>query len=376
MSGFTIADAEVRPGGRCYVIAEAGSNHDGRLDRAVELIEVAAAAGADAVKFQLFTAGGLYPPNVGPVDTGQGPEDFAEVLRSLEMPAAWLPDLRQEADRRGIHLMCSAFDLETTAVVAEAGLPAMKVASPEATDLELLRRTAAVGVPVLLSTGMSTLGEVEESLLAVGWPQRPDLAVLQCTTSYPTPEEDANVAVVATLSSAFGLPAGLSDHTLDPELAPAATVAVGGAIVEKHITLSRSLPGPDHPFAIEPDELALLVRVVRDVASLDLADRRAALDERFGAARVTTVLGSPHKVVAPSEALMAACDRRSLHATRDLQAGERLDPSLVAVLRGERNLRPGLHPRHLPDVVGATLTRAVAAGDGIVWDDLLDRGSG
>jgi N-acetylneuraminate synthase len=374
MSGFAIAGTEVRTGGRCYVIAEAGSNHDGRLEQALELVDVAAEAGADAVKFQLFTAGGLYPPNVGDVDTGRGPEDFAEVLRSLEMPAAWLTDLVARAEQRGIHLLCSAFDLETTATVAAAGLPAMKVASPEATDLQLLQATAAIGVPVLISTGMSTLGEVEESLLAAGWPDRPDLAVLQCTTSYPTPEADANVAVVATLAGAFDRPAGLSDHTLDPELAPAATVAVGGAIVEKHITLSRHLAGPDHPFAIEPDELARLVTTVHALDELPLADRRAAVDERFGVERTAAVLGSPHKRVVPSEALMAACDRRSLHATRDLRIGERLDADAVAVLRGERNLRPGLHPRHLADVLGARLCADVAAGDGIGWDDLLDLG--
>jgi len=356
---------------RSYVIAEAGSNHDGDLAQAEKLVDVAADAGADAVKFQLFTAAGLYPANCGPVDLGAGPQDFFEVLQKASLPAEWLAPLQERATDRGLDFLCSAFDEATTDVVAALGIPVFKIASPELTHLDLLRRTAAHGRPVILSTGMASLGDIEEAVAVLVEAGATDVALLQCTTAYPTPPEDANVAVVATLASAFGVRAGLSDHTMDPVAAPMVTVAVGGSVIEKHVTLSRTLPGPDHPFAIEPAELTALVDGVREVEARDPADRLAHARSRLGDGVVDRLLGSPRKVVAPSEAEMALCDRRSLHALTDLAPGDVLGPDNVGILRGERNLRPGLHPRYAPVVFGSPVRRPVAYGDGIEWADVL-----
>ncbi|HEY8059221.1 MAG TPA: N-acetylneuraminate synthase family protein [Acidimicrobiales bacterium] len=358
-------------GSRAYVIAEAGSNHDGDLAQAEKLVDVAADAGADAVKFQLFTAAGLYPANCGPVDLGAGPEDFFAVLEKASLPTAWLGPLRERAADHGIDFLCSAFDAPTTEVVATLGVPVFKIASPELTHLDLLRRTASQGRPVILSTGMASLGDVEEAVAVLVAAGAPDVALLQCTTAYPTPPEDANVAVVATLASAFGVRAGLSDHTLDPVAAPMLTVAVGGSVIEKHVTLSRALPGPDHPFAIEPNELSALVEAVREVEAVDPADRLAHTRDRLGDQVVDRLLGSPRKTVAPSEAEMARCDRRSLHALVDLVPGDTLGPDNVGVLRGERNLRPGLHPRYAAVIHGAPVRRPVAYGEGLEWADVL-----
>lgn len=358
-------------GGGVYVIAEAGSNHDGDRAQAEKLVDVAADAGADAVKFQLFTAAGLYPANCGAVDLGTGPEDFFAVLEKASLPAEWLAPLQARAADRGIDFLCSAFDEATTDVVAALGIPVFKIASPELTHLDLLRRTAGHGRPVILSTGMASLGDIEEAVAVLVAAGAPEIALLQCTTAYPTPPEDANVAVVATLASAFGVRAGLSDHTMDPTAAPLVTASVGGTVIEKHVTLSRSLPGPDHPFAIEPSELAALVEAVRKVEAVAPEARLDHARGVLGPEVVDCLLGSPRKVVAPSEAEMARCDRRSLHALADLEAGDVLGPENVGILRGERNLRPGLHPRYAPVVFGTPLQRPVAYGQGVEWADVL-----
>lgn len=355
---------------RCRIIAEAGSNHDGRLADALALIDVAADAGADVVKFQLFTAAGLYPPNCGVVDTPAGPLDLYAALRDMELPHAWLPRLGERAAVRGIELLLSVFDEDGVDVVLDLGARAVKIASPELTHLPLLRRVGAAGVDVVLSTGLNGLGAIEEGLAALGG-ERDRVTLLHCVSAYPAPERDCNLDVLPVLAGAFGVPVGFSDHTLDPVAAPLVTAALGGAAVEKHITLDRRRSGPDHPFAIEPDELVAMVQAVRALERLPVADRLAAAAGRLGAERVRALRGRPDKRVAPSEEEMAACDRRALHARRDIAAGEPLDERNVAVLRGERNLRPGLHPRHWATLAGARATRDVPAGWGIEWDDVV-----
>lgn len=359
-------------GGRCFVIAEAGSNHDGRLDQARELIDVAAHAGADAIKFQLFTAEHLYPSNCGIVGTPSGEEDFFALLQRLELPPEWLPDLQVHCARRGILLLFSVFDPDSARAAAQYS-PAFKIASPELTHLELLQEVARYRRTVILSTGMSNLGEIEESLGALRSGGAAGVALLHCVTAYPAPVSDCNLEVIPALAAAFGIPVGWSDHTLDPTVAPQVAVALGACIVEKHFTLSRRLSGPDHPFAIEPAELGSMVELIHDLDSRPLEARIEKVADAIGAELVEELRGRPVKRVADSEALLAAVDRRSLHALQDIPAGDLLSESNVAVLRGERNLRPGLHPRHWIQLRGVRATRSIRQGDGVVWDDVLVR---
>ena len=357
---------------RCYLIAEAGSNHDGDLDVAHQLVDAAADAGADAVKFQLFTAEELYPATCGVVETPIGMVDFFELLREMELPSDWLPELRDHADARSIDFLCTPFDVDAVRRLDELGMRAMKVASPELTDHALLRAVAATGRSVILSTGMSTLGDIEESVAVLRGAGATELTVLQCVTAYPTPLDQLHLGVIPLFARAFGVRTGLSDHSTDPVLAPSVAVALGGSLIEKHVTMSRAEgTGPDHPFAIEPDELRALVAAVRALEALPEADRLPALEEAHGPELVEAIIGSRTKVISAAEAELAACDRRAIHSLRAIEAGEVLDDSNVKVLRGERNLRPGLHPRHLHTILGARATRAVAPGDGIVWADLL-----
>lgn len=371
---LTLGDRQVGGQAPAYLIAEIGSNHDGHLDRALALIDECARAGVDAVKFQLFTAADLYPPNCGLIDLGDGPVDFFAVLQELEMPHAWLPDLADRATSAGVDLLMSPFSEDAVRRCAAMGLAAIKVASPELSHLPLLRAIAATGIPALLSTGMATLGDVEEAVAALG-PRGGRVALMHCVTAYPAPEEDANVAAIETLARVFQVPVGLSDHTLDPVAGPMVSVAVGGKLLEKHVTYDRTATGPDHPFAIELDELSEMTRAVRAVESLPDSDRLPHCRDVLGAQRVERLLGTGRKGVQPSETLLAGCDRRAVHAVRDVPAGDVIGPSDVAVLRGERNLRPGLHPRHLDEVVGAVAQRPIPAGAGVEWGDLIERGS-
>jgi N-acetylneuraminate synthase len=330
-------------------------------------------AGADAIKFQLFTAAQMYPSNCGIVDTFGGAVDFFELLHRLELPHEWLPALHERAATRGIVLLFSAFDEEAVDLTADFETPAFKVASPEITHIPLLRRVGRHHRPVILSTGMSGLGDIEEALAALATSGAGEVALLQCVTTYPCPPDEANLDSMSSLRAAFGTTVGLSDHTLDPVAAPLVAAALGASVIEKHVTLSRALDGPDHGFSIEPGELAHLAAALRQLHDVAPESRLAAVTDRLGQPAVVELRGKGGKIVAPSEAALAACDRRSLHAVADITAGDALGPGNVAVLRGERNLRPGLHPRHWDDVQGALATRDVAYGQGIVWADLLTR---
>lgn len=374
MTGPTvpIADRVVGSGRPCYVIAEIGSNHDGDLDRALALIEMVAEAGADAAKFQLFRAGSLYPPNCGTVPTPAEDLDFFAVLSDLELPAEWLPAMGASARECGIDLFASPFDEATLDLLIEAGHPAVKIASAELSHLPLISRAAATGLPLLLSTGMATVADIDEALGAAA-DARSRVVLLQCVTAYPAPEEEANLRVIPALREAFGVPVGLSDHTLDARAAPLVAAAVGAAVIEKHVTYDRSAAGPDHSFAIEPDELGGLVTAVKALSDEAPADRLPAVARELGDDRVERLLGDGRKHVAPSEALLAACDRRAIHAVRDLAPGERIGAEDIAILRGERNLRPGLHPRFVDVVAGAVCRRHVSLGAGIEWADLIER---
>ena len=372
---IAIAGRPVGEGAPVYIIAEAGSNHDGDFDQALALIEMAANAGADAVKFQLFHAESLYPENCGVVDLADGPQDFFALMQQLEMPREWIPGLADAGTRHGVSVLYTPFDLAAVDLLVAHAAPAMKIASPELTHLPLLRHIARTGCPVILSTGMSTLADVEESVATLTDSGCRDVALLHCVTAYPCPPEFSNLDVIPVLSSAFGVPVGLSDHTLDPVAAPLVATAVGATVIEKHVTLSRSLDGPDHSFAIEPDELSDLVTAVRTLEQVDPAARLDAAVDQLGAPAVEQLRGSPRKAVTGVEAELAACDRRSLHASTDIAVGDTLTSNNMAVLRGERNLRPGLHPRHWAQVEHAVTRRPIAAGQGIEWDDVIERRS-
>jgi len=369
-----IGARRVGPGHPTFVIGEVGSNHDGDLDQARRLVEVAAKAGVDAVKFQLFRSEWLYPPDCGTVATPMGRVDFLEVLDRYALPPEWIPELVALAQSRGLAFLCTAFDEQALALMAKLDLPALKIASPELNHLPLLRAAARLHKPLLCSTGLSTLSEIEEALQVIRseWPD-PEVVLLQCVSSYPLPEEQSNLRAIATLHQAFGIPVGLSDHTTDCDMVPAVAVASGAVVIEKHFTLSRDLPGVDHPFSVEPHELLRMVKTIRAVEQLPPRERWGWISDRWTKPRVEAVRGHGRKEIMDSERPLYPYDKRSIHAIRTISAGERLTSENVRVLRSERNLTPGLHPRHWETILGALAQSPIGPSEGLRWDHLTTR---
>jgi len=350
-----IGRRSVGAGQPCYVIGEAGSNHNGSLTTAHVLIDIAAEAGCDAVKFQVFSAGTLYPPNAGKSDYLGDERSIYDIIAAMELPPEWLDPLCRHAEDRGLDFLCSAFDEAGVDRVA-AYVSAFKCASYEMTHAPLLRHMALRGKPVLLSTGTATLDEVGE---AVGCVRRAiqdpsgaaalPLVLLQCTAAYPAPPEAAHVRVVTTLRETFGVWSGLSDHTRS-HAAAAAAVALGAVVVEKHFTLSNRLPGPDHAFALEPHELTALVATIRATEQ---------------------VLGVAHKAVDPVEHELRQFARRSVFAIRPVAAGETLGPHNLAVLR-QGKLAPGLAPRFAPVIADRRAARPIEAWCAVQPEDVAE----
>lgn len=347
MNAFKIGDRSVGPDEPTFVIAEAGSNHNGELDLAKQLIDVAANAGADAVKFQTFRSEDMYVEDSGEVEYLDDDRSIYDILESMEMPYEWIPELYDYCCEQGIYFMSTPFDERSAEELAEY-VPAWKVASYTSSHHPFLRHLAETDKPIIMSTGAHELEEVRESVEVLESSGADELALLQCIATYPTPIENINVKVVEALTEEFGVPAGLSDHTLDPVTAPMTAVALGASVVEKHFTLDKTMDGPDHEFALEPDELDQMVSAIRDTEA---------------------ALGTGEKHVLDIEGELYEKARRAIHAIADIEAGEEFTEENVKVLRpGEREA--GLHPKFYDEIHGTTAVRNVQKGKGIQWDDI------
>jgi N-acetylneuraminate synthase len=334
-----IGERTIGPSAPCYVIAEAGSNHNGSLAQALALIDVASDAGADAVKFQGFRARTLYPPTAGKSEYLGDERPIYDIIAAMEMPLEWLPVLAEHCRRRSVHFLCTPFD-EAWVAALDPHVPAFKVASYEMSHLPLVRRVLACGKPTFISTGASALGEVLKVVELAREVGNEQIVLLQCTAAYPTPPADVNARAMVTIREATGCHVGLSDHSRDPLVAPVVAVALGAVAIEKHFTLSNRLPGPDQPFAVEPDELRRLVRGVREAEA---------------------VLGPGVKDVLAVERELHAFARRSLFTVRAITAGETFSEENIGVLRNGANA-PGLPPEDYPRLLGKKAARAIAAG--------------
>lgn len=343
---FEIAGRPVGAGAPCYVIGEAGANHNRDEGMARTLIDVAADAGADAVKFQIYSGKGLYSrktPRFEYLDgvCDQSPQDL---LDDIALPREWLPALAEHAAARGIAFFATPFDADAVAELREVGVPAMKIASFELVDLGLIRQVAASGLPLILSTGMATYGEIEDAMGAAAEVGASEIALLRCASLYPSPAHIMNLRAMTTLRTAFGVPAGLSDHTLGIAVATGAA-ALRMDVLEKHFTLDRGLPGPDHPFALEPGELRALVAAVRDV--------EAAL----GHGRLEGPSDEESKE-------MYRLARRSIIAATDIPAGAVIAREHLTVKRPGY----GIAPKHLELVIGRTARVDIQEDDIVTWD--------
>ena len=357
-----------------FVVAEVGSNHNGNLSLALQLIDIAVEAKVDAVKFQLFRAENLYPPNCGTVNSPSGLVDFYNVLSQLAVPSDWIPELKTYAEERNLIFLCTPFDEAGMTYLSSLNIAAIKIASPELNHLPLLRAAARHEKPLICSTGLSYLWDIEEALQTIRQTYaKPAVILLHCVSAYPLPPEQANLGAVQTLETVFDVPSGFSDHTTDPEGVPSIAVALGACVIEKHYTVSRSFTGPDHVFALEGDELRSMVRVIREVERVEPLERLEWVTRRFGREKVEAIIGHGRKEIMPAERELYPNDKRSIRVIKDIPEREALSEQNIRILRSERNLKPGLHPRYWEIVLGARAVRHMAAGEGVCWDYLLTK---
>lgn len=325
---------------RCYIIAEAGSNHNQNFDRAKKLIDVAADARVDAVKFQTYSADKLYSAKT-PIFPGEDKKPY-EVVKNVEIPREWQADLMKYAKQKGLTFLSTPFDYEAVDELEELGISAYKWASSTITDLPMLKYAAKKGKPMLLSTGMSDLADIQNAINAVYSTGNKRIALLHCTSVYPCPASEVNLRMMDTIRDAFHLPTGFSDHSLGTAI-PVAAVARGAKMLEKHFTLDRSLEGPDHPFAMEPQELKEMVSMVREVEES---------------------LGSPIKEATPGEREKVELSRRSIIAAEDISKGQKIERGMLMVKRPGFGISPDL----IDVVVGRHAKEEIKKDTWITWD--------
>jgi sialic acid synthase SpsE len=350
------------------VVAELGTSHQGDLGRARTLIDAAVSAGADCIKFQLVHAEEILHPRSGVVPLPTGNVSLYEQFRALERGVEFYAALKEHTESAGALFLCSPFGIRSARELWQIGCKALKIASPELNHFPLLREVSSYGVPLVLSSGVSLLADIERALAVTG---RERTVLLHCITSYPAPEEQYNVSVLDSLHRVFGVPVGLSDHSMDAVLVPALAVACGACVIEKHFTISRSGAGLDDPIAVEPADFRRMVDAMRRAESDGPAAARKRLEAEYGAARVQAVIGSGAKALAPSEKANYSRTNRSLHAVHEIRRGSVISEADVAVLRTEKTLRPGIGPENLGLVIGSTAKRRVPDGEGIEWADIL-----
>ncbi len=366
-ASFSVGDRRYDPG-NALIIAEIGTGHCGDISKAKELVAAAAEAGADCAKFQCVFADEILHPNTGSVPLPGGPIALFDRFLELEEDEDFYASIKEYTELRGLLFLCTPFGIRSARLLHRIGCQAIKVASPELNHFPLLDEISSYGLPTILSSGVSTLADMDRALrcFTTGFA----VSVLHCVTAYPAPTSDYNLRLLRSIGSLFGIPVGISDHTLDPVLIPALSIAVGGCIVEKHICLSRNDPGLDDPIALPPESFSSMVRAIRRAQNAPAEETRAALVSEYGSSQVEAALGDGIKRLAPSEAANYHRTRRSVHAMCDIERGQTFEATTIAILRTEKVLRPGLDPSLLPMVLGRHAERDVAAGEGIEWADL------
>ena len=325
------------------IIAEAGVNHNGDMELAKRLIDVAADAGADLVKFQTFNAERLATQRAPKANyqnqtTAQSESQFA-MLKQLELSKEMHQALIAHCQQRNIGFFSSGFDIQSLDNLASLGAERFKIPSGEITNLPYLRHAGGLGKPVILSTGMATLGEIEAALevLEAADTLRTQITVLHCNTEYPTPMEDVNLRAMCSIRDAFGVAIGYSDHTAGIEV-PIAAVSLGATVIEKHLTLDRNLPGPDHKASLEPDQFTAMVRAIRNIEQ---------------------AMGDGIKCPSSSEAKNKPIARKSLVAAQPIYAGERFTAENVTVKRPGA----GISPMRWDEVIGRVAARNFAVDE-------------
>lgn len=393
-----------------YIIAEIGTSHGGSLEKAYKLIDAAKKAGADCAKFQWVYADEILHPKTGYVQLPTGSISLYERFKSLEQPVSFYKKVQAYTKEQGLDFGCSPFGIKSLRKLYSLKPDMIKIASPELNHYPMLNELVKLEtclfskrIPVVLSSGVSLMSDIEKALQILkplyttpgavkklrshktdnrtstqkkiddtGKHKLPPLSLLHCITSYPAPETEYNLSTLVTLSQKFGIPTGVSDHSLDPLLVPLISVAAGGTIIEKHITLSKETDGLDDPVALTPDEFADMTQKVRDIANLDHDMLIAELSDMFGEEMLETIMGDGEKKLAPSEKQNYTRTNRSIHVMNDMKIGQKIRKKDIAVLRTEKILTPGMSPEFFHDIIGKKLKINVSAGSGLLQNMISD----
>lgn len=372
---FNVAGRRFSAFNRVMIIAEIGTGHGGNIGKAKELIDAAAESGADCAKFQIVYADEILHPDTGFVNLPGGKIRLYDRFRELEVEPDFYAEIAAYCEKKEMLFLASPFGLKSLSELEALNPPCIKIASPELNHFPLLRATAATRRPVILSSGVSRLGDIERALEATAC--APERVLLHCVTSYPAPEEEYNLSVLESLSPIFDIAVGVSDHSLDPVLVPLLAVAMGAAVIEKHICLSRADPGLDDPVALPPDAFTRMVGEVRKACAISSRTMQgeivSAMESEYGKEKIIRILGNGKKELAPSERENYTRTNRSIHYMRNIQAGDTVKEGDLALLRTEKVLTPGLSPEWLDTVRGARLSRNVTSGAGAEWEDFISR---
>jgi N-acetylneuraminate synthase len=353
------------------IIAEIGTAHRGSLKKAEQLICWAAKSGADTAKFQIVIAREILHPRTGSVPLPGGATPLYEVFESLEKNLSFYQALKDMTEAAGLHFLATPFGLESADLLKSLKPDAVKIASPEVNYTDLLCEIAGWKLPVILSSGVSRMEDLEE---AVGILGRERLTLLHCVTSYPAPENEYNLSILPLLKETFQVPVGVSDHSLNPSLVPCVASGFGSVMIEKHFTLSREEDGLDDPIALEPDDFRLMSERLRELDTLSSSQEKwKRLSQWFSPSEIEGVRGTGAKKLAPSEVGNYGRTNRSIHASIDLPEGTVLTRENCCVVRTEKILTPGMHPRHYRDILGLSVNRNIPSGEGIQQKDLLNR---
>lgn len=368
------------------IIAEIGTSHEGSLKKAFEMIEEAAFCGADAIKFQWVYADEILHPETGFVKLPTGNIRLYDRFLQLECDKDFYKKCLDFVHEKKCKFCCSPFGLKSLSELLEICPDIVKIASPELNHYPMLKELAEYRknqkkngenpIPVIVSTGVSKLSDIEKALEILG---TENVSLLHCITSYPAPENEYNLRVIENLQNIFGVKCGVSDHSLNPVLVPVLSIEEGGTLIEKHITLSKKTSGLDDPVALEKEEFALMVHEVhQSEATLrhygkELGRKRIIeqMSEQFGKEKVFAVLGDGIKRLAKAETQNYGRTNRSLHFMHDLKAGDFVSKDDIGVLRTEKVLTPGISPEFFDVILGSKLSKNVKSGDGVLWEDFL-----
>ncbi|GEM_PF-175689 len=349
-----------------FIVAEVGTSHGGDLKKAYRLIDAVKASGADCAKFQLVFADEIVHPRTGYIKLTGENVNLYDRFKSLERGEEFYASIKSYTEKAGLKFLCTPFGLKSARILKKLGVEAYKIASPELNYRELLEEVASYKKPVILSTGVSKLCDIERAVSITG----KNSILLHCVTAYPAPEEEYNVKVITSLSKIFGVPVGISDHSMDPFLVPVMATLEGAVLIEKHFTLTRSGEGLDDSFALEPKDFKAMVEKVR-AAHKNPLEAISFLEENYGKRRVSKISGDGVKRLADSEERNYETTNRTIHAVRDIRKGEKITRRNAAALRSEKNLKPGIQPEFFDLIIGKESERDIYSGEGITWEDVL-----